>query len=232
MGRVADNAGIQFRVLNRAKGPAVRGPRAQTDRKLYREAMQAAIRDIANLSVIEAEAADILLENGRVEGIETAQWRNNRLRRARPDDRNFFARRHPYRHQNLSGGAHGGKPGDPPRRETAGTRPWPWAPQDRNAAKARWRHDRLGHARTPERRRRAGALFLSDRGDPHARRSIASSPIRLPKATQSSKKILASRRSIPARFRAGGRAIAPRSKTRWFASRSARRIRFSSNRRD
>ncbi len=73
MGRVADKAGIQFRVLNRAKGPAVRGPRAQTDRKLYREAMQAAIRDIANLSVIEAEAADILLENGRVEGIKTAK---------------------------------------------------------------------------------------------------------------------------------------------------------------
>src|ERR1700724_2668363 len=72
MGRVADKAGIQFRVLNRAKGPAVRGPRAQTDRKLYREAMQGAIRDIANLSVIDAEAADILLENGRVEGIETA----------------------------------------------------------------------------------------------------------------------------------------------------------------
>ncbi len=70
MGRVADKAGIQFRVLNRAKGPAVRGPRAQTDRKLYRKAMQAAIGDIANLSVIEAEAGDILIENGRVEGIE------------------------------------------------------------------------------------------------------------------------------------------------------------------
>ncbi len=72
MGRVADKAGIQFRVLNRAKGPAVRGPRAQADRKLYRNAMQAAIRDIANLSVIEAEVDDIRLENGRVEGIETA----------------------------------------------------------------------------------------------------------------------------------------------------------------
>ncbi len=72
MGRVADKAGIQFRVLNRAKGPAVRGPRAQTDRKLYRQAMQAAIRDIENLSVIEAEAADILLQEGRVEGITTA----------------------------------------------------------------------------------------------------------------------------------------------------------------
>ena len=72
MGRVADKAGIQFRVLNRAKGPAVRGPRVQTDRKLYREAMQAAIRDIEHLSVIEAEAADILLKDSRVEGIETA----------------------------------------------------------------------------------------------------------------------------------------------------------------
>ncbi len=73
MGRVADKAGIQFRVLNRTKGPAVRGPRAQIDRKLYLTAMQAAIRDIPNLSVIEAEAADILLKNGRVEGIETAR---------------------------------------------------------------------------------------------------------------------------------------------------------------
>src|SRR6516225_9714122 len=53
MGRVTDAAGIQFRVLNRAKGPAVRGPRAQADRKLYRDAMQAAIRATANLTVVE-----------------------------------------------------------------------------------------------------------------------------------------------------------------------------------
>jgi tRNA uridine 5-carboxymethylaminomethyl modification enzyme len=72
MGRVADKAGIQFRVLNRTKGPAVRGPRAQADRKLYRQAMQEAIAETEHLSVIEAEAADILLPNGRVEGIETA----------------------------------------------------------------------------------------------------------------------------------------------------------------
>src|SRR5512145_1739156 len=54
MGRVADRAGIQFRVLNRRKGPAVRGPRAQADRKLYAQAMQAAIRATPNLAVIEA----------------------------------------------------------------------------------------------------------------------------------------------------------------------------------
>ena len=62
MGRVADKAGIQFRVLNRRKGPAVRGPRAQADRKLYAAAMQAAMRSIANLTVIEGEADDIVVD--------------------------------------------------------------------------------------------------------------------------------------------------------------------------
>src|SRR6187200_2210550 len=66
MGRVADQGGIQFRVLNRRKGPAVRGPRAQADRKLYAEEMQRAISEIANLEVIEAEADDLLVQDGRV----------------------------------------------------------------------------------------------------------------------------------------------------------------------
>ena len=60
MGRVADAAGIQFRMLNRRKGPAVRGPRAQADRKLYAAAMQDAIRATANLTVIEGEVDDLL----------------------------------------------------------------------------------------------------------------------------------------------------------------------------
>src|SRR5262250_3484763 len=58
MGRVADLSGIQFRVLNRRKGPAVRGPRAQADRKLYAAAMQAAIAATANLNIVEGEAVD------------------------------------------------------------------------------------------------------------------------------------------------------------------------------
>lgn len=69
MGRVADQAGIQFRVLNRRKGPAVRGPRAQADRRLYRDAMQAAIRAQSNLEVIEGEVDDLIVEAGRVQGV-------------------------------------------------------------------------------------------------------------------------------------------------------------------
>jgi tRNA uridine 5-carboxymethylaminomethyl modification enzyme len=75
MGRVADQGGIQFRVLNRRKGPAVRGPRAQADRKLYAAAMQAAIRATPNLEVIEGEADDLVLKDGRVCGVKFAVGR-------------------------------------------------------------------------------------------------------------------------------------------------------------
>src|ERR1051325_78863 len=75
MGRVADAGGIQFRVLNRRKGPAVRGPRAQADRKLYAQAMQAAIRETANLEVIEAEVDDLVVKDGRVCGVKFADGR-------------------------------------------------------------------------------------------------------------------------------------------------------------
>jgi len=75
MGRVADAGGIQFRVLNRRKGPAVHGPRAQADRKLYALAMQAAIRETAKLEVIEGEADDLMTAGGRVTGIRLAHGR-------------------------------------------------------------------------------------------------------------------------------------------------------------
>ncbi|WP_206599317.1 tRNA uridine-5-carboxymethylaminomethyl(34) synthesis enzyme MnmG [Methyloceanibacter stevinii] len=75
MGRVADAAGIQFRMLNRSKGPAVQGPRAQADRKLYRQAMQAAIAATDNLHVIEAAAEDLIVDRGRVAGIVTGDGR-------------------------------------------------------------------------------------------------------------------------------------------------------------
>ena len=68
MGRVADQAGIQFRLLNRSKGPAVQGPRTQADRKLYRQAMQRAIAETANLTVVEGGVEDVIVEVGRVQG--------------------------------------------------------------------------------------------------------------------------------------------------------------------
>jgi tRNA uridine 5-carboxymethylaminomethyl modification enzyme len=75
MGRVADAAGIQFRLLNRRKGPAVRGPRAQADRKLYRRAMQAALAEAPNLEILEAAAEDLVIEDGRVRAVLTADGR-------------------------------------------------------------------------------------------------------------------------------------------------------------
>ncbi|MEK9969073.1 MAG: FAD-dependent oxidoreductase, partial [Ferrovibrio sp.] len=69
MGRVADAAGIQFRMLNKSKGPAVRGPRTQADRKLYRQAMQAVLREQANLTIIGAAVEDIRIEDGEIRGV-------------------------------------------------------------------------------------------------------------------------------------------------------------------
>ncbi len=62
MGRVADAAGIQFRVLNRSKGPAVQGPRAQADRNLYREAMQARLASADNLEIVIGEVVDLSID--------------------------------------------------------------------------------------------------------------------------------------------------------------------------
>ncbi len=75
MGRVADAAGIQFRLLNRRKGPAVRGPRAQADRKLYAAAMQQALRQTRNLTIIEGEADDLLIGD-RVSGVRLTDGRS------------------------------------------------------------------------------------------------------------------------------------------------------------
>lgn len=69
MGRVADAGGIQFRMLNRKKGPAVRGPRTQADRKLYRLAMRAEIEGIPNLTIVEGDAFDLSIMDGRVAAV-------------------------------------------------------------------------------------------------------------------------------------------------------------------
>ncbi|TGU88026.1 tRNA uridine-5-carboxymethylaminomethyl(34) synthesis enzyme MnmG [Mesorhizobium sp. M00.F.Ca.ET.151.01.1.1] len=75
MGRVADAAGIQFRLLNRRKGPAVRGPRTQADRKLYRLAMQEAIRQQNDLDVVEGEVLDFEMPDGKIAAVLLADGR-------------------------------------------------------------------------------------------------------------------------------------------------------------
>lgn len=80
MGRMADKAGIQFRLLNRSKGPAVWGPRAQIDRKLYREAMQAELSDYNNLTLVEDGVEDLLVEGRRTCGVIGMSGRSYRAR--------------------------------------------------------------------------------------------------------------------------------------------------------
>jgi tRNA uridine 5-carboxymethylaminomethyl modification enzyme len=80
MGRVTDQAGIQFRLLNRSKGPAVRGPRAQADRKLYRQAMQVALADQANLTVVEGAAVALIIANHAVVGLQTGNGQEMRAK--------------------------------------------------------------------------------------------------------------------------------------------------------
>ena len=72
MARAIDRAGIQFRTLNASKGPAVRATRAQADRTLYRKAIRSIVENQPNLSLFQAEVADLALEHGRVAGVVTA----------------------------------------------------------------------------------------------------------------------------------------------------------------
>lgn len=82
MARVIDQAGIQFRMLNASKGPAVRGPRAQADRKLYREGMQSVLGNYPNLTLLEGGAEDFIIEDGEIAGVVTGQGEQLKCRTA------------------------------------------------------------------------------------------------------------------------------------------------------
>jgi tRNA uridine 5-carboxymethylaminomethyl modification enzyme len=75
MGRLADRCGIQFRLLNRSRGPAVRGPRAQQDKDLYHRAMLAEIEASPNLTLVEGEVAELIVDGGRASGVRLTDGR-------------------------------------------------------------------------------------------------------------------------------------------------------------
>ena len=143
MGRVADAGGIQFRMLNRRKGPAVRGPRAQADRKLYAAAMQAAIRETANLSVIEGEADELTVSNGRVTGIRLIGGRELSAGAVVITTGHFPARPDSSRREELAGRTCRRGPGAGAFKIVRAGRLYPRAAENRYAASARWKHHRL-----------------------------------------------------------------------------------------
>ena len=107
MGRAIDSAGIQFRVLNRSKGPAVRGPRAQADRKLYAAAIQAILAEYDNLSIREAGVDDITLDDdGRVAGVILDDGGFVRAGAVVITSGTFFARQDPPGRGDLACGAY------------------------------------------------------------------------------------------------------------------------------
>ena len=97
MGRAADMAGIQFRLLNRSKGPAVRGPRTQADRKLYARAVKELVAAQENLHVLADEVVDLDVQRGSRSRSASEATGPYQLRGGSPDDRNLPARADPYR---------------------------------------------------------------------------------------------------------------------------------------
>ena len=159
MGRVADAAGIQFRMLNRRKGPAVRGPRAQADRKLYAAAMQAAITETANLDVIEGEADELLVCRWSSPRHPPGRWPRARGRRRGHHHRDFLARADPSWRAELAGRPGRRGAGDGAVDFVRADRVYAGTAEDRNAAAARWPHHRLGSGGNAAGRRSAGAVF-------------------------------------------------------------------------
>ncbi|GFO80517.1 MAG: hypothetical protein A49_01440 [Methyloceanibacter sp.] len=168
MGRVADAAGIQFRVLNRSKGPAVQGPRAQADRKLYRQAMQAAIAATGNLDVIEAAVEDLTVDGNQVTGVVTADGRRFAAGAVVLTTGTFSSRPDPYRRHAHSGGPHRRGAGARSVGSALWARASDGAVEDGNSAPSRRQDHRLGAFAGAARRCAPYSVFFPDGCDRHA----------------------------------------------------------------
>ena len=189
MGRVADEAGIQFRVLNRSKGPAVRGPRAQQDRALYRAAMQAALAAEPNLTIREGTVEDLTLDEGAdgkpcVRGVALGDGTLIPAPQVVLTTGTFLRGLIHIGERQIPAGRVGDATGDGPRAHAGAAGLPPRPAEDRHAAPARRPHHRLGGVAGAGGRPAAGALLVLDRTRLRARRCVATSPPRGPRATR------------------------------------------------
>ena len=168
MGKVADAAGIQFRVLNRSKGPAVQGPRAQADRKLYRQAMQAAIGATPNLGSDRGRGRGPDRRAGQGRRHRHRRWPRDPRRRRGAHHRHLPQRPHPYRREEDPCGPH--QRGARARSLDAALWPRPahGQAQDRHAAAPRRQHHQLRRAPGAAGRRSSAAVLLPDEINRHA----------------------------------------------------------------
>src|SRR6202048_1870100 len=166
MARAIDRAGIQFRILNRSKGAAVRGPRAQADRKLYRRAVVELLAETADLDIVEGAAEDLLLDaGGPVCGLALGDGRRVAAGRVVLTTGTFLNGLIHIGDEKIAAGRVGEKPalglaGAPARPGFCLGRPKPRPPPA-----ARRRHDRRGGARCSAGRRPAAAVLFHDRAD-------------------------------------------------------------------
>ena len=195
MGRAIDRAGIQFRMLNRSKGPAVRGPRAQADRKLYRQAMQALLAEQAESRDPRRRGRGSADRCGRpaLPGVRLAGGGAIACGAAVLTTGTFLRGLIHIGEETIPAGpgGRGAVPG--PGADPAATGPAPGPAEDRHAAAARRPDHRLGGAGCPAGRRPAGAHVLSDRRGSRCRRFPAISPKRRWRAMSSSAAICTAR---------------------------------------
>ena len=163
MGKVIDAAGIQFRMLNRTKGPAMHSPRAQADKKLYQFTMKHRVEDQANLTLRQELVEAILIENNRVVGVKARGDTTYRARAVILTTGTFLKALMHMGEAKTRGGRAGDQSAEVAQRQPERVRHPARPLQDRHALPAQWPNHRLREMRIAARRRRAAPVQLCDR---------------------------------------------------------------------